>query len=62
LIKKVKETIDKGSKERRSNLTALNQHIEKVGAKQQLLSQKEYMAKELERLTKELSDIDKALE
>ena len=62
LVKKVKETIDKGSKERRTHLTALNTHIEKVAMKQQLLTQKGVIAIELARMTKELKDIDKALE
>ena len=62
LVKAVKETIMKGSKQRRENLTALNTHIGKVAMKRQLLTQSEFIANELKRINKELSDLDKALE
>jgi len=62
LVKAVKDTIDKGSKQRRTTLTALNAHIEKVAMKQQLINQQKIIAIELARMTKELTDIDKALE
>ena len=61
LLKELQSRIGKGSKVFKQKMLVLNEHITKVSRKNQLIQQHEFISKEVDRLSKELEDINKAI-
>lgn len=61
LLKELQDRIGKGSKVFKQKMLILNDHIQQVTQKKQLTQQVEFVKSELEKLTKELKDINKVI-
>jgi len=62
VVKAVQITIGKGSKVFKQKMLVLNDHISKVAEKQRIVTQKEFMQKELDKIVSDFNGINKALE
>jgi len=62
VVKAVQDQIGKGTKVFKQKMLVLNDHIGKVAEKQRLITQKEFMQKELDKINDDLTGLIKALE